>query len=74
MFLISLITGDYYKGYTTNVKRRIKEHNSGRVVSTKSKIPYELIFVQICRSRIKARKLEKYLKSGFGREIIKEMV
>jgi len=71
--LKSIKTGQYYKGLTDDIERRIKEHISGFSITTKKYLPLKLIFVQICENRIEARELEKYLKSGYGREIIKEI-
>ena len=58
------------------MEKRLKEHNShlSNTTTTKNLSDYELIFVQVCRDRVNARKLEKYLKSGFGREIRDEIV
>ncbi|MFA5805656.1 MAG: GIY-YIG nuclease family protein [Melioribacteraceae bacterium] len=33
---------NFYVGYTNNIKRRIEEHNSGHVESTKNRIPFKL--------------------------------
>ena len=72
--LKSLVANFYYKGITNNVERRIKEHESGNNKFTKRYLPVELVHVEICKSRIEARFLEKFFKSGFGREVIKEIV
>lgn len=66
--------GRIYVGFSENVQKRLKEHNSGKTKSTKGFRPWELIFTQECKTRIKARELEKYYKSGIGKEILKEMV
>lgn len=71
--LRSLKTGNFYKGLTNNVNRRIAEHLNGSIQTTKNSGPWKLVHVEICNSRIEARKLEKYFKSGFGREIIQEI-
>ena len=71
--LKSLKTGEFYKGITGDPNRRLNEHFRGKVSSTKNKLPLELIYVEICSTRLEARKLEKFLKSGFGREIIGEI-
>ncbi len=61
---------------TSDINRRIKEHNSheSNTITTKILSDYSLIFCQIADTRIEARKLEIYLKSGAGREIRKEIV
>lgn len=69
----SLKDGRLYKGFTSNLKRRIKEHNSGQTKSTKGFVPWELIYFEKVNSREEARKREKYLKSGQGRDFLKTM-
>src|SRR4029077_14086032 len=59
-----------YVGMSSSVERRVKEHNAGYNRSTRSRIPFELIYVERCGSRLEARKREKYLKSGTGREYL----
>ncbi len=71
--LKSVKTGKIYKGLTGNIDRRFDEHQNGRVSSTKSILPLELIHVEICKDRKSARELEKYFKSGYGREIALEL-
>ena len=71
--LKSLKTGEFYKGLTSDLDQRLKDHLSGKTKSTKSRIPFELIHVELCSTRKGAREMEKYFKSGFGREIIKEI-
>lgn len=71
--LKSLKTGDFYKGLTNDLDRRIQEHISGESPSTRNRLPVELIHAEICLTRDKARQLEKFFKSGYGREIIKEI-
>ena len=72
--LKSIKCGVFYKGMTDDLERRLKEHFRGNSKTTSKYLPLELVFVQICESRLEARKLEKYLKSGYGREIIKEIL
>ncbi len=57
---------------TVNVERRVKEHNSGKTKSTKGYRPWILFFYEEFEDRIQARKREKYLKSGIGKEFIKD--
>ena len=59
---------------TDDLDRRLKEHCSGYSKTTKKYLPVELVFVQICETRLEARKLEKYLKSGYGRETIEAIL
>ncbi len=61
---------------TSNFSRRLSEHNQrlSNTLTTKSTQDYIPVFVQITENRINARKLEKYLKSGTGREFRTEIV
>jgi putative endonuclease len=72
----SLSTGKFYTGMTNNFERRLLEHNGTRsnTFTTWYTHDYIVVFVEITDSRIKARKLEKYLKSGAGREFRSEIV
>lgn len=70
--LRSLKDNKLYVGKTTDLKRRLSEHNSGRVVSTKNRKPFELIFYEAFKNKTDAGKDELFFKSGYGREVIKE--
>ncbi len=63
----------FYKGLTSNLGRRLNQHLSGNVKSTKRYLPLELVYVELCNDRDQARSLEKFYKSGQGREIIQEL-
>ncbi len=63
-----------YIGYTSNLKKRFKEHNSGKSSATKPFTPYRLIFYEAFLNKIDAKNREKYLKSGYGRKTIKSML
>ncbi len=58
--------GMLYIGYTENLDKRILEHNSGKVKSTKYRIPFELVYFEACRNQNDALHREKYLKSTYG--------
>lgn len=64
--LKSKIDESYYVGVTKNVKRRIKEHNSGSSIYSNTKRPYVLVWCCLFPSKNKALIFERYLKSGSG--------
>jgi putative endonuclease len=66
--------GRLYKGMTNDIKRRILEHNSGKHRSTKPYRPWKLIYSEEYETRAEARKREKYLKSGAGREYLHKIL
>ncbi|MBI4086119.1 MAG: GIY-YIG nuclease family protein [Candidatus Liptonbacteria bacterium] len=63
-----------YTGLTANLERRVAEHNKSDTKTTRSKKPWRLIYFEKYSSRIEARKREKYLKSGTGRELRKQLL
>ena len=63
-----------YIGFTDNIEARFKLHNKGRIFATKGRRPFELVYKELCASKEEAVKREKYLKSGCGREFIKEQL
>lgn len=65
---------NFYVGYTNNIKKRIEEHNNGHVESTKSRIPFKLIYWEGCMSQKDALKREKYLKTAWGKRYIKNRI
>lgn len=63
----------FYVGFTSELKQRLKKHNSGRVQSTKANIPYKLIYFEGFRSKTDALIREKKLKHhGQGIRRLKE--
>ena len=62
-----------YVGFSNDFNRRLYEHSIGKTKTTKSKLPYKLIYKEIVDTRIKAREREKYLKSGSGKEFLKSL-
>jgi len=65
--------GRIYVGLSSNVERRILEHNAGYVFSTKGYRPWNLIYKEKLLTRKEARIREKYLKSGAGKEFLKSI-
>jgi len=61
----------FYVGMSKDVSKRLKEHNSGKTKSTKGFRPWIQIHLEEYPDRITARKREKYLKSGYGKQWLK---
>lgn len=68
--LESLKDGDRYIGFTTNLRKRIEEHNKGRNFSTNPRKPFKLIYYEVCTNEDDARRREKYFKSTGGRRFL----
>jgi putative endonuclease len=54
-----------YIGCTNDLKKRLQEHNDGKVFSTKKMLPIDLIYFEAYKSKEAAYKREKNLKA-FG--------
>ena len=75
MYVVYVLQSETYKrmyvGMTNDLERRIKEHNNGKTKSTRYYKPWKVLFIESFSTRLEAREREKYLKSGIGREYIK---
>ena len=63
-----------YVGISDNYLRRIDQHNKGYNRTTKPYKPFEILLIEKYNNRIEARKREKYLKSGCGKEYLKNLI
>ena len=72
--LKSKVDGRLYKGFTSRLEERLIEHNLGKTKSTKGYRPWVLVYSEIIEDLEKAVKREKFLKSGIGREFLKDKI
>ncbi len=63
-----------YIGQTNNLDRRIDEHNTRKHRFTSGKGPWELVYQESFATRTEAMRREKFLKSGKGREFLKNIL
>ncbi len=68
----SVASGQVYIGHTSDLKNRLKSHNSGESIHTKKFKPWWLEFYAAFIDKKKAIDFEKYLKSGSGRAFTKK--
>ncbi len=61
----------FYTGYTKDLRKRFKEHNTRKSKYTKYNGPYMLIYYEACLNEYDAKSREQYLKSGLGKRYIK---
>ena len=72
--LLSLLDGFFYVGFTTDLKQRLGDHNSGKVSSTKKRPPLGLVYWKGCLNQKDATRRERYLKSAWGKRYIKNRI
>jgi putative endonuclease len=61
-----------YTGSTTDLIRRLKEHNNGECCYTRKYSPWRLMYREDFIDLSAARKRERYFKSCAGRKFIKK--
>ncbi|MEO5912178.1 MAG: GIY-YIG nuclease family protein [Pelobium sp.] len=63
-----------YVGFSSDLDKRINEHNSGKTKSTKGYKPWKLIYNEVVLGRKEAREKEKHYKSGISKEFLKSLL
>ena len=66
--------GQFYTGYTKDLKNRLKQHNNGEVYSTQKRRPLKLVYFEGCLNQQDGAKREKYLKTSWGKRYIKNRI
>ncbi|OFZ53300.1 MAG: endonuclease [Bacteroidetes bacterium RIFCSPHIGHO2_02_FULL_44_7] len=71
--LKSSATEKSYVGMTTDINRRLKEHNAGKHFYTRRHIPWVVVRTESLPGREEARARERYLKSAAGRRFLERV-
>ena len=61
----------FYIGFSTDLRRRLKEHQAGKSFATSYRGRWRLIYYEAYLEEADALGREKYLKSGGGRRFLK---
>ena len=69
--LKSLKDGKWYTGSTSDLRKRLMQHQKGLTSSTKHRRPLELVYYEMSKYKEDARSRELYLKSGMGKRYLK---
>jgi putative endonuclease len=74
VYILRCTDGSYYTGWTTDVARRLREHNAGRGARyTRQRGPVELVYWETQPNRSSAMKRENQIKRQ-GRRIKERLV
>lgn len=68
--LRSIKSGRLYTGCTSDLRKRLSEHQAGKSPYTRPRGPYELIYYEACMDEKDAYAREKYLKTGMGKRYL----
>jgi putative endonuclease len=72
--LRSAMDKNLYVGLTNDITRRLTEHSSGNVDSTRNRRPFSLEAYFAVKYKSRAVELERYLKSGSGRAFLQKHI
>lgn len=63
VYILKCRDGSLYTGYTNNLERRLKTHNSGKGAKyTRCRLPVELVYYETYETKSEAMKREYYIK------------
>ena len=63
-----------YTGVTANLEKRLKEHNEGRVESSRPYGSYRIVYTEAFPTLSEARQAEGFYKSTSGRRRLKQLL
>ncbi|WKZ59392.1 MAG: GIY-YIG nuclease family protein [Cyclobacteriaceae bacterium] len=75
VYALKSVSKNYiYVGLTSDLQSRIERHNRGYERTTKPYAPFRLIHSESFPDRISARRREKFLKSGQGKDYLRKLL
>lgn len=66
--------GRFYTGFTSNLRKRLIQHNEGKSYYTKRDLPYLLVYYEACLNEDDARSREVYLKTAMGKRFVRNRI
>ncbi len=67
-------TGEYYVGFSSDLKDRLRRHNQGQNPSTKAGRPWEVVYSETFPTKQSAWMRERQIKKYKGGEAFKKLV
>ena len=74
VYILRMSNRQLYTGFTANLKVRVKQHQTGKVISTKDKRPVSLIHYEVYLKETDARRREKFLKTTEGKRLLRMQI
>ena len=63
VYILNCADGTFYTGWTTDLEKRVREHNSGKGAKyTRSRIPVTLIYYEVFDQKPEALRRERAIK------------
>ncbi|MFN8294791.1 MAG: GIY-YIG nuclease family protein [Chitinophagales bacterium] len=77
MFYVYILYSDkydsFYIGYSSDLEKRINQHNNGETKSTKSKIPWRIVYTEEYDNKLEAIRRERFLKAQKNKSFYKKL-
>jgi putative endonuclease len=70
VYLLQSVRGKRYVGHTSDLDRRLLEHNSGLCKTTKTDRDWKVIYSEEYTTKREAIKRERWMKTGIGQDFI----
>jgi len=70
--LYSKVFDKFYIGFSDNLRERIAKHKKGKTFAGSRLKDFKLVYYEACLSKKDAENRERQLKTGFGRDYLKE--
>mgnify|MGYP001562748845 CR=1 FL=1 len=75
VYIIKSLNFDrYYIGHSADTEKRLKEHNVGKVRSTKAYRPWKIVYFEVKSDKKEAYKREMQIKSFKSGEAFKKLI
>jgi putative endonuclease len=74
VYILLLANRQLYTGFTSDLDRRLPEHENGEVESTAKRQPVELIHYEVYRKESDARRRESFLKTTEGKWLLRQQI
>ena len=72
--LYSAKLNKYYIGSTSDMERRLEEHNRGKEKFTKTGMPWNVVYKELFEELKQARQREQYIKKMKSRKYIENLI
>jgi putative endonuclease len=72
--LESQIDGTFYIGYTSDLEKRLSQHNSGKTKYTSRKIPWKVVYREEITIKSEALKRKRFLKKQRNRDFYLNLI
>lgn len=74
VYILRLSNNDLYKGSSSDLRKRLRQHQDGLVPSTKNYRPIKLIHYEAYWEKSDALRRERYLKTTEGMRFLKQQI